>query len=430
MSDGVRESRLFAVKDVLGEVIALKSAAQEIFSLVISVELQGGIDRHHVLHEVEVAEGHARFEGIHADATVGAENVVQIELAHALHGFLLEGFRRGGEIGVFIAEELVADLAGEEHADVGLFVDRLADEIHPDARADGRDVEGAKEVDDGLERRENVLFGNDDFGVIAADIVRDLAGVFEVDGVDVHPDREGFDGLRGELLRDGADQRRVQAARKEEADGGVRIQPFLDPFDEFFADISAYLVQIRADDLFHFRDVRIGDESAIFIIITRGEGQDLIHEPDEVFRFACEGDLAALLIAVEEGTDADGVACRDEILGLVVIDQKGVFRVEHREHIRAVLRVKGEQDLGIAVAREDIALFDERLFQGAEAIDFTVTDHLFASEGERLHPFRMKPHDGKAVEADDAAFHFFDFGHVGTAALRSLKKLLKFIKGQ
>ncbi len=59
-------------------------------------------------------------------------------------GFLLEGFRRRGKVRVLIAEQLVRDLTGEEHPNIRMLVDVLADQIHSNAGPDGGDIVSAK----------------------------------------------------------------------------------------------------------------------------------------------------------------------------------------------------------------------------------------------------------------------------------------------
>ena len=107
-------------------------------------------------------------------------------------------------------------------------MDPFADQVHADGGADGGDVPGAQELHDGGQGLQHVLFGDDDFGVVRADIIRDLAGIFQVDGVDIHADGEGADGMREDFLRDCADKGGIQAAGEQEAHRSVRVQPFSD----------------------------------------------------------------------------------------------------------------------------------------------------------------------------------------------------------
>ena len=56
---------------------------------------------------------------------------------------LLESGGAGGEVRVLVAEELVADLTGQQHPDVRIPVDGLAAQVHAHAGPDGGDVPGA-----------------------------------------------------------------------------------------------------------------------------------------------------------------------------------------------------------------------------------------------------------------------------------------------
>ena len=94
-----------------------------------------------------------------------------MQLADALGGFLLKRLRAGREVGVLIAEELIGDLACEQHAQVGLLVDGLADEVHADARADGRDIIRAEQRHDLRQRLDDVLGRDDDLGVVGVQIL-------------------------------------------------------------------------------------------------------------------------------------------------------------------------------------------------------------------------------------------------------------------
>ena len=58
----VGERSLFAEKNVVGQVVALKGVAEQIFALAVGVQLFLGVDGHNIFHKVEVAERHARFE--------------------------------------------------------------------------------------------------------------------------------------------------------------------------------------------------------------------------------------------------------------------------------------------------------------------------------------------------------------------------------
>ena len=56
-------------------------------------------------------------------------------------------------------------------------------------------------VPSNFKRIQNVVFCDDNFGMIAADIIRDLFRIFQIDGVSIHSDSESFYGLIALLLR-------------------------------------------------------------------------------------------------------------------------------------------------------------------------------------------------------------------------------------
>ena len=152
--------------------------AQEVFAFFVLVELHLGIDGHDVFDEIEVAERNAGFERVGGDAAVGTEHVVHMKLPHALLGFRLERGGTGGEICIFVAEELIGNFTGEQHADIGLLVNGFADEVHAHAGADGGDVIRAKQRNDGFEIFDNIVLCDDDLGVVAVNVIGNFAGVF------------------------------------------------------------------------------------------------------------------------------------------------------------------------------------------------------------------------------------------------------------
>ena len=130
-----------------------------------------------------------------------------MQLAYALFGLALKFLGGRGKVGILIAEQLVRDLAGEQHAYVGVLVYPAAEQIHTHACANGGYIICAEDADDRLERIEYLLTCHNDLGVLGTDIFRDLTGVAEVDSVDVHTDRKGAYGLLRALGGDRADER-------------------------------------------------------------------------------------------------------------------------------------------------------------------------------------------------------------------------------
>ena len=75
-----------------------------------------------------------------------------MQLANALFRLLLEFLSRRREVGVFISEELVGNFAGQEHANIGVLMDPLAEQVHSHACADRCYIIGTEQVDDLIER--------------------------------------------------------------------------------------------------------------------------------------------------------------------------------------------------------------------------------------------------------------------------------------
>ena len=212
MADGIAEGGLLAPEDALGQPVALKRLAQQILALAVGVQLFGRVDTHDVTHKIQITERHAGLEAVHADGAVRAQHVVHIQLADALLALGLEcgGGRR--VVGVLVAEQLIGDLAGQQHADVGVLVDVLTDQIDAHRRADGGNIPGAEHGDDLFQRVQHDVAVDDDLGVVGVQVVGHLLGVFQVNGVLTHADSERADRLAQLLGRDRADQARIKTA--------------------------------------------------------------------------------------------------------------------------------------------------------------------------------------------------------------------------
>ena len=357
MTHGVGEGGLLAPEDVVRQqVVLFKGVAQEVFAHVVGVDLHGRVDAHDVLHKIQVAEGHPGFQRVGGDAAVRPEHIVHIQLIHPLLGLLLESLGRGGEVGVLVAEELVTDLAGQQHPDVGLLVDGLAAEVHAHAGPDGGDVIGPQQGDDFLQGVQHLLAGHVHLGMVGADVVGHFPGVFQIDGVLVHADGEGADLLAQHQGADGAHQRGIQAAGEQEAQRGVGVQPLVHTGDQLVADGVADGFQIVMAVVRDGGKVGVADELAAGVVVAGREGADLLAQADEVFGLAGEDDAAVIQVAVEQRADADGVPGGDEGVRLVVVDDHGELGVQFREHVQAILPVQGQDDLAVAAALEFVAL--------------------------------------------------------------------------
>ena len=291
MADGVGEGRLLPPEDIVGEdMIIGKGLTQEVLAHVVGVHFELRADGHDVLDEIQIAEGNSGLEGVDGDAAVGAQHVVHIELVDALLRLLLEGFGRGREVGIFIAEQLVGNFAGHEHAHVGLLVDGLAAQVHAHARADGGDVIGAEQRDDLFEGIEHLPARHGDLGVVRADEIGSLLRVFEVDGVKIHADGKRPDLFSENLGRDGADKAGIQAAGEQEAERRVRVEPLFHGGDQLFTDLFGDGIEIVIRITCNGGQISVADEFAVLIIMSRREREDVRAEADKIFRFAGEDD--------------------------------------------------------------------------------------------------------------------------------------------
>ncbi len=78
------------------------------------------------------------------------------------------------------------------------------------------------------------------------------------------------------------------------------------------------------------------------------------------------------------------------------------------EHVEAVLIIKRQQDLTVAVGLELVAPALQDLFFKAEAVQLAVADHTVGSAVERLHAFGRQAHDGQPAKAHQAERPFHD----------------------
>ena len=288
-------------------------------------------------------------------------------------------------------------------------MDGLAQQIHAHAGADGGDIPGAQQADDLFQALEDHLPVDDDLVMLTAQIVGGLAGVLQVDGVGVHTDGKGADGLAQLFGCDGADQRGVQTARKQEADRRVGVQTLFHTGDELFADVGQGGLHVVFHGGGHVGDVLIADEAAVAVVAANGEGPDVVAPADEVLHLGRECDLVAGLgVAVEQRADADGVAGCDEAILAGIVEDEGKLGVQMAEHVEAVLIIKRQQDLAVAVGLELVTPALQNLFFKAEAVQLAVADHTVGSAVERLHAFGRQAHDGQPAKAHQAERPFHD----------------------
>ena len=118
--------------------------------------------------------------------------------------------------------------------------------------------------------------------MIGADVVCHLFGVFQVNGIDVHTDGKGFDGLSELLCRHSADQTGIQAAGQEEAYGGIRVQPLLNARGQFLPDLPAGGFQIVMAHRIGLTDIPVADKFPIPVVMSGRERQNFFAQPHQV----------------------------------------------------------------------------------------------------------------------------------------------------
>ena len=427
VAHSIREGGLLAPQDLRRQPVALKGLAQQVLALAVAVQLLFRVDGHDVAHKIQIPKGHAGLDAVGGNAAVGPQDVVHVQLPDALLAFLLEGVGGGGVVGVLVAEQLIGDLTGQQHPDVGLLVDGLAQQVHAHAGADGGDVPGAQQADDLFQTVDDHVPVDDDLVVLAAQIFSGLARILQVDGVGVHADGKGADGLVQLLGGNGAHQRGIQTAGKQEAYRSICIQTLLHACDQLFADVPQHGVHIVLHGGGHIGDVLIADEAAIAVVAADGEGTDVVAPANEVLHLGGEGNLVAGLgVAVEQRTDADGVAGGDEPVLAGIVHDERELGIHVAEHIQTIFIVQRQQDLTVAVRLELVAPALQDFFFKAEAVQLAVAHHAVGTAVERLHAFRRQAHDGKAAKAHQTERPFHHTLVVRAAHDRAQQVFLEF----
>ena len=159
------------------------------------------------------------------------------------------------------------------------------------------------------------------------------------------------------------------------------------------------------------------------------EGGNLAAEAHQVLRLGGKQQGSFRVLPVIERADADGVSRRDVGIRGFVIENHGKFRIQHAEHMDAVLLPQGKKQLAVAAAGEGISILFQELLQFPEVVDLTIADDRIAVSGKRLHSGVAQIHDGQAVEAEKAVSGIQNTGIVRTAGCGLLKGLLHHLIG-
>ena len=190
----------------------------------------------------------------------------------------------------------------------------LANQIHSNACTDGRDIIGSEQVDDRFQRIQNVLFRDDDLRMLTADIIRHLPCIFQINGINVHADREGADGCFTLFGCNGADKRGIQSARQQKTDLCVGNKTLFNPGTQLFADVFAGSFHIVRQYLWCGRDVAVLHKKAVTIVESRRERLDMSAQPCQVLRLARKDNAALFIITIIQRTDADRITRRNKLM--------------------------------------------------------------------------------------------------------------------
>ena len=425
MPHRVAERGLLPPEDLLRQdVIVGKRLTDQVFAHVMAVHFQRRVNGHGVAHKGQIAEGHPGLQRVDGDASIRPQHVVHVQLPDALFRLMLERGRVRREIGVLVAEQLVGNFAGQQHPNVRVLVDVLAHQIHADAGPDSGDVIGAQQRHHRLQRFQYVLFGDDDFRVVAADEIRHLAGVFQVDGVHVHADGKGAQRLFQLAGGDGAHQRAVQPAAEQEAQRRVRIQPFFHACGQQIVQAPADGIFLRHQVLIHPGRVGVADERAARPVAARREGQDRLAQAHQHLGLAGKNHGAVCQRAVIQRADADGIPGGNELAGFPIVQDQGELCVQHLEHFQTIFFVQGQQNLAVGIALKCV-LFFQPFFQRPETVQLAVADHAASIPFKGLHARLVQAHNGQPVEAQIAAGDLRHPGHIRPPGQGTVKMFLQ-----
>lgn len=117
----------------------------------------------------------------------------------------------------------------------------------------------------------HLLPGHIDLGVLCADEVRNLSGIFQVDGVRFHADGKGADMSAQDLRGNGAHKAGIKTAGEQKAEGRVGVQPLVDAENEKFANLFADCVHVAGHIFGNGRGVGVPGKFAVRVIEAGGK---------------------------------------------------------------------------------------------------------------------------------------------------------------
>ena len=223
----VGELLLLALHDGLGQQIGKRIPEDLLLKLAILDHLGLGIQPHRGIQELQIQEGHTRFDAPGGHALVGAQAVEQVQAVHFPDRFLMEfpGVRRFVEVQV-AAEDLVGAFAGEDHLDAHR-LDLARHQEHGCGSPDRGHIICFDMMYDIAQSVDSLLHGKGEPMVYTTNVLGNLlcsgqvGATFQTDGKGVDTRPPGLCLVvflhtgGGVFARKGSDDRGVQASREQ-----------------------------------------------------------------------------------------------------------------------------------------------------------------------------------------------------------------------
>ena len=365
---------------------------------------------------------------------IGTANVVHVQVVAKAERLVVGGLAIGRLVEVDVAlADLVGALAREDDHRVGALAYVLAEQVHADGGAYGRDVvrlECAYHVGHAVER---LLGAEDALVMLGAEVGGDLASRGHVRTLLAHADREcldgiGYAGLARLLHQQAADQTRVEAARQQAADASLRHQTHAHRVRQALANVVQHVVGAqrharhvvlgRVADGVEARGGHILDAATrVQVVLLVRAGHDRVQlvrvfgiefEVEQALGLRAQAERAAGGEQLEDGSHAERVAAEIDLALARVEEYEGEHAVQVLAHeLDAAAVVQVNERLAVTVGQ-----IVERVLglQLLVVVDLAVVDHPDVRHGDdadRLHAVQVV-HDGQPMEAERAVGEVVD----------------------
>ena len=319
----------------------------QIFTHVMGIHFQLGINAHRIPYELQVTEGNPRFKTVDRNAPVSTQYIINVQFPNPFFSLFLKCGGRRRKVRILIAEQLIGDFTCKQYPDICMLMNPFAYKIHTDGCANGGYIPGPEKFHNSRESRNNILFRDYDLGVVAADIVGNLTRIFQIDRVYIHADRESTDRLIQHPLRNSADQGGIQTAGQQETHRRIRVQPFLHTVYQEAAKLCADILFTFHCKVTNICGIGILDELPVNPVISRREWQDLLTKSHQILWFAGKDPFTVIQASVVQRPDADRVAGGNQLFLFSIPQDQGKFCIQSLKHFDAILVIQWKQDLAV-----------------------------------------------------------------------------------